>query len=125
MNELKQEMTMGGRQDSESVEPKVNKCTCLTTLQERNEIQEYVKGKGLGRHMQFCEDGSMKVRARNTSAFETLKYVFDPTKRVLIDKERESAYIEWLHCGIEDWTVTEINESEKVITLKKTSETTR
>ena len=84
-----------------------------------------MKGKELGRHMQFCEDGSMKVRARDTSAFETLKYVFDPTMRVLIDKEREGAYIEWCHCGIEDWTVTEINESEKVITLKKTSETTR
>ena len=40
INELKKEMIKGGRQESETVEPKVNKCTCATTLQEREEIQE-------------------------------------------------------------------------------------
>ena len=119
MNELKQEMTMGGRQDSESVGPEVNKCTCLTTLRERNKIQEYVQEKDLGRHVRRLKDGSMKVRAKDASAFETLKYVFISSMRDLVDNERDGAFIDWCHYGIEDWTVTESNEREKEITLKK------
>ena len=118
-------MIKGGRQDSETIKPEVNKCTCLKTLRERKEIEEYVKKKDLGRQIKFCKDGSMKVRAKGTSAFETLKYVFDSTMCVLVDEQREGAYIQWCHYGIEDWTVTETNESEKGITLKKMSETSR
>ena len=119
INELKQEMIKGGRQDSETVEPEVNKCMCLTTLQERKEIEEYVKKKDLGRQIKFCKDGSMKVRAKDASAFETLKYVFISSMRDLVDNERDGAFIDWCHCGIEDWTVTELNERDKEITLKK------
>ena len=125
MNELKQEMTMDGRQDSESVEPEVNKCTCLATLRERDEIHEYVKEKDLGRHVRCFEDGSIKVRATGASAFETLRYVFDSSMRVKVDNEREGDFIDWCNYGIEDWTVTKSNEREKEITLKKKSETTR
>ena len=57
INELKQEMIKGGRQDSETVEPEVNKCTCLKTLRERKEIEEYVKKKDLERQIKFCKDG--------------------------------------------------------------------
>ena len=61
----------------------------------------------------------MKVRAKDASAFETLKYVFDSSMRDLVDDERDGAFIDWCHYGIEDWTVTESNEREKEITLKK------
>ena len=82
-----------------------------------------MKKKDWVRQIKFCEDGSMKVCAKGTSAFETLKYVFDssmhPEENVLVNKEREDAFIDWCHCDIEDWTVTETNEREKEITLKK------
>ena len=83
-----------------------NKCACAKTLQERKEIGEFVRKKGLAKKITEGEDRSMKMCAKSAHAFETLKYVFDssahPVANVLENKEREMAFVDWCHCYIDD-----------------------
>ena len=73
--------------------------------------------------MTNATDGLMKIIAKNTNNFETLKYVFSKSSNqedtLLEDPEKDDASIAWIECKIEDQKPFEVDENKQKLTLKK------